>query len=200
MRYGTEHKSQTRDKILRIAARELRAKGPAHVAVADVMAGAGLSHGGFYAHFDSKADMIAAAVEVMFGDKPESSQLLDSALAESDSGTDVVAALRAFLEGYLSRAHRDGAPTGCPLPTLAGEMARQDGAAQAHYAQGLTQVTERIEAALGRMGVSQPASTARGVIAQIVGALALARATGTSAQSDAILRDNLQSLKERLGL
>src|SRR6202000_1221206 len=66
MRYEPEHKQQTRAKILRVASRAIRARGPHRVAVADVMARAGLTHGGFYAHFKSKDDLVAAAIEAMF--------------------------------------------------------------------------------------------------------------------------------------
>ena len=68
MRYSNEHKAETRRRVLKEAAQEIRAKGPDGVAVAGVMARAGLTHGGFYAHFESKDAMIADAIGTMFDD------------------------------------------------------------------------------------------------------------------------------------
>ena len=68
MRYSNEHKAETRRRVLKEAAQEIRAKGPDGVAVAGVMARAGLTHGGFYAHFESKEAMIADAIGTMFDD------------------------------------------------------------------------------------------------------------------------------------
>ena len=70
MRYDSEHKSQTREKVLKVAAKAIRAEGPRGVGVATIMSKAGLTHGGFYAHFESKDDLIAAAIEKMFVDYP----------------------------------------------------------------------------------------------------------------------------------
>ena len=66
MRYGPEHKDQTRSALLKAAAEQMRAHGPDGVSVAAVMKRVGLTHGGFYAHFESKDDLIAEAVSAMF--------------------------------------------------------------------------------------------------------------------------------------
>lgn len=198
MRYGPEHKAQSRGKILHAAARELRAKGPDRLGVADVMRSAGLTHGGFYAHFASKDALVAEALEAMFAEAAASSGRLDAALV--DPRADVRPALRGFLAAYLSPAHRDGPQPGCPLPTLAGDIARGDAAARDRFARGLARTGARIAAALRRLGDRNPDVGARAVTAQIVGAVALARALGRGAESDAILRDTLEALLERLGL
>ena len=198
MRYGPEHKAQSREKILRAAARELRAKGPDRLGVADVMRSAGLTHGGFYAHFASKDALIAEALEAMFAEAAASSRRLDAVLA--DPQADVRPALRGFLAAYLSPAHRDGPQRGCPLPALAGDIARGDAAARDRFARGLARTGARIAAALRRLGDRDSDVGARAVTAQIVGAVALARALGRGAESDAILRDTLEALLERFGL
>lgn len=198
MRYGADHKAESRDRIVQAAARRIRAKGPDGVAVADVMAGAGLTHGAFYAHFGSKEALVAEALDRMFIDAPQTSSALDLALA--DPAADVRAELRAFLERYLSPEHRDRPELGCPLPALAGDMARDEGHARAKFVSGLGRMTARTEAALARLGHCEAAAAASALVAQIVGAVALARAVGKGAQSDAILRDNLQSIKRNLGL
>ena len=71
MRYDNEHKQKTRAKVLQAAARALRSEGPERVGVAAVMAEAGLTHGGFYAHFKSKDELIAAAIGHMFDESRE---------------------------------------------------------------------------------------------------------------------------------
>ena len=117
MRYSNDHKAGTRQRVLKEAAREIRAKGPDGVAVAGVMARAGLTHGGFYAHFESKDAMIADAIGTMFEDARARAGTLDQ-------GGDPRAALRAYVDFYLSPAHRDNRDRGCPLPTLSGDLAR----------------------------------------------------------------------------
>ena len=100
MRYDSEHKSETRRRVLKEAAREIRAKGPGGVAVAGIMARAGLTHGGFYAHFDSKEALIAAAIETMF----------ESARSRFDltaNDADPRMALLGYVDFYLSPQHRD---------------------------------------------------------------------------------------------
>lgn len=128
MRYSSEHKAETRSRIVSLAAQQIRLKGPAQVAVTEVMASAGLTHGGFYAHFPSKDALVAEAVEAMFADAQSRTPALDDALA--DETTDVLGAFRTYLASYLSPAHRDGPERGCPLPALSTDMARTPGAAK----------------------------------------------------------------------
>ena len=198
MRYAPEHKSRSRARIVEAAALQVAGKGPEGVAVGEVMAAAGLTHGAFYAHFPSKSALVAEAVETMFTAAQPARNRLAEALA--DESADMRAALRAFLADYLSPRHRDGAERGCPLPALAVDMARGGGAARDRFAAGVTRITGRIEAALSRMGREGSATEARTVVAQIVGAVTLARAMGTSADSDAILSDNFDALIDRLAL
>jgi TetR/AcrR family transcriptional regulator, transcriptional repressor for nem operon len=198
VRYGSEHKAETRSRILKAAAREFRLKGPDKVAVADLMASAGLTHGGFYAHFASKDVLVAEAVDAMFADGQRRNPAPDAALA--DETADRQSALRAYLASYLSPEHRDRPDRGCPLPALSADIARNAGAAQARFALGLDRMTSSTAAALTRIGVADPGREASAAVAQMVGAVALARAVGKGAQSDAILRDTLASLSARLGL
>lgn len=198
MRYGSDHKAETRARIVSLAARQIRLRGPAKVAVAQVMAGAGLTHGGFYAHFASKDALVAEAIDAMFADARSRTPTLDQALA--DEAADLRGALRSYLGSYLSPAHRDGPERGCPLPALSADMARTPGAARARFTRGLDTLHSRIEAALTRIGADDPRGEANAVLAQMVGAVGLARALGKGEQSDALLRDTLTSLLARLGL
>lgn len=182
MRYSNEHKAETRRRVLKEAAQEIRAKGPDGVAVAGVMARAGLTHGGFYAHFESKDAMIADAIGTMFDDARERSDAIEQ-------NADPRAALRAYVDFYLSPAHRDRRERGCPLPTLSGDLARSGDAQRKRFGKGVESLTARLAKALGGIGVTDPHAEGSAMLAQMVGAVALARAVADPIQSDAILAD-----------
>jgi TetR/AcrR family transcriptional repressor of nem operon len=179
--------------VLKAAAREIRAKGPDGVAVAGVMAQAGLTHGGFYAHFASKDDLVAEAIGTMFDDARARTSVID---VEGDPRK----ALKGYLDFYLSRAHRDTRDRGCPLPTLSGDFARSDGEAKARFGKGVARLTDRLATALERIGADDPAVEASTMLAQLVGAVALARAIGDGAESDALLARTHDALVARYGL
>src|SRR5260221_5348812 len=112
MRYGTEHKQRTREKVLKAAAKAIRAKGPDRIGVAEVMADVGLTHGGFYAHFESKDDLVAAAIGQML----EESR---ARLRHETEGRTAADGLRSYLEFYLSPAHPDARRGGWSIASLA---------------------------------------------------------------------------------
>ena len=184
MRYSNEHKAKTRERVLREAAREIRAKGRENVGVARIMERAGLTHGGFYAHFESKDALIAEAIETMFRDARGRSDAIEEA------GDEPRAALKAYVDFYLSTAHRDGRDRGCPLPALSGDFARSDDIDQrARFGVGVEALTARLAKALGGLSVVDAHAEASAMLAQMVGAVALSRAVADPAQSDAILAD-----------
>lgn len=198
MRYNAQHKVESKRRILKAAAQQIRASGPAGVSVANVMSAAGLTHGAFYAHFASKDALVAEAIGAMFADSGERKGGLRDLSTCSDA--DVPQILRTFVTGYLSASHRDRPERGCPLPILAADMARSDEAARATYVAGMDRMTQRIHEALARMGSERPDADARATVAQLVGALALARATGAGDASDAVLRDSCEAIVEKLAL
>lgn len=198
MRYAAEHKSRSKARILDAAAREIRASGPGGIAIGRIMSAAGLTHGAFYAHFASKEDLVAQALGAMFDGSNAASGRLALALANED--VDLRPALKEFLANYLSPRHREGVERGCPLPALAADMARSQGAAKDSFADGARRLTARISVVLERMGIAAPDAEARTVVAQIAGAVALARAIGPGPDSDAILADNLAALTVRFEL
>jgi TetR/AcrR family transcriptional repressor of nem operon len=193
VRYSNEHKAETRQRVLKEAAREIRAKGPDGVAVAGVMARAGLTHGGFYAHFESKDAMIADAIGTMFDDARGRSD----AIEQTD---DPRVALRAYVDFYLSSAHRDRRERGCPLPTLSGDLARSGEQQRDRFGKGVEALTVRLAKALGGLGTADPHAEGSAMLAQMVGAVALSRAVADPAQSDAILADAHAGLVARYGL
>ena len=117
MRYEPEHKTRTRDRIVRNAARKLRAEGLSGPGVASVMKASGLTVGGFYKHFRSKDELLAEAIAQGFA---ESSEKICSSLQNvprEDRWKELVRL-------YLSPEHCDHPDTGCPVAALAPEMAR----------------------------------------------------------------------------
>jgi TetR/AcrR family transcriptional regulator, transcriptional repressor for nem operon len=179
--------------VLAAAAAAIRARGPHKVTVAGVMSDAGLTHGGFYEHFASKDDLVAEAIREMFR----------GALARLESYvTDArpQQALRGYVTWYLSAEHRDARQRGCPLAALSGDFARLPAAARARAAEGHARVLERLGSVLQAAGHETPEPLAMSVMAEMLGALASARALGSDSRSDAALEASRTHLLARLGL
>ena len=193
MRYEPDHKQQTRQKVLRAAARAIRAEGPHKVAVAKVMAKAGLTVGGFYAHFDSKDDLIAAAIDEMFAEARSRLLLETGELPPAE-------AIGAYIDFYLSQTHRDARATGCPMPSLAADLPRLPRKARERFAAGVRRLRSRIAEKLALLGHDEAEAEASSSVAELVGAVSLARAEPDRAASDAILDRSRSALKRRLKL
>ncbi|MDT9580528.1 TetR family transcriptional regulator [Stenotrophomonas indicatrix] len=152
-----------RAHIVETASTLFRERGYDGVGVADLMAAAGFTHGGFYKHFGSKADLMAEAAAC---------GLTSSAAAVADLD------VQAFVSEYLSRAHRDGPGQGCTLAALCTDAARQTGAVKAAFAAG---IEARLATRATQEGQAQrdPDDAARArriaLMAQAVGALVLSR-------------------------
>jgi TetR/AcrR family transcriptional repressor of nem operon len=193
MRYDTDHKARTRERILDEAASAIRASGPQGVSVGGLMKKAGLTHGGFYAHFGSKDDLIAEAISHMFGGPYAN-------FATLTEGKPPAEALAAYVDFYLSPRHRDARDRGCPLPSLSGDLARMPPSARARFGEGAERLRSSIAGLLEAMGRDDAEALASSAIAEMVGAIALARATDDVARSDAILAATRGALNERLGI
>jgi TetR/AcrR family transcriptional repressor of nem operon len=193
MRYDSEHKERTRKRVLAEAAAAIREQGPDKVGVAGLMAKAGLTHGGFYAHFKSKDDLIAQAIGQMFEDSYGNflHWTKDQTPAEG---------LARFIDNYVSARHRDAPDRGCPIPSLSGDLARMPPEARERFTQGVTTLTDAIAGLLGQTGKPDAEDLAASTIAEMIGALALSRAVGDPATSDRILERSRRVLKQRLGL
>ena len=193
MRYDAEHRGKTREKILKEAATAIRARGPEGVGVAALMKQAGLTHGGFYAHFGSKDALVAEAIGVMF---EEARNRFDWTLAEADPR----AALDKYVGFYLSPVHRDARGRGCPIAALSGDMARLEPAARERFAKGSTALAQRLGEALARHGIANAPAAGRSMLAELVGALLLSRTVTDPAESDAILADSAAAIRTRYRL
>jgi len=169
----------THDRIVEVAARALRRNGYAGVGVADVMKQAGLTHGGFYAHFESRDALLAEAIERAGRDSAAiMSQRVDASRARGES------ALRAIVEGYLSDAHLIGTETGCVVAALSSEMPRQSPALLAPAVERVRKLIAVVRRALPAGGSKEQAMV---IAATMVGTLQLARTLGPNAQGKAML-------------
>lgn len=166
---------------MQAAARSFRSRGYRAAGVDQVMDAAGLTAGGFYAHFKSKEALLAETLGLS----------LEQARAQLFSGLDDLDGvdwLRAVVGRYLSRSHRDHPDSGCSLPALAGEIAREGRAPrqalQDYLQQLVADLAPRAPAAPGL----EPEDRVLATVALLSGALMLARAVPDEQLSDRILR------------
>lgn len=173
----TKAQSQAnRAHIVETASTLFRERGYDGVGVADLMATAGLTHGGFYKHFQSKADLMAEAATCGFSETVAKTEGADTA---------------AFIEQYLSREHRDAPGSGCTMAALSGDAARQPEHVKEAFAAGIERLLATLEGEEKPKGAAaRRAARARGLdaFAQVVGAIVLSRACpDDSALADEIL-------------
>ena len=142
----------THDRIVDVAARTLRRSGYAGVGVADVMKQAGLTHGGFYAHFESRDALLAEAIERAGRDSAANiSRRIDAARTRGHS------ALRGLVEGYLSDEHLSAAETGCVVAATSSEMPRQSAALRALSSARVNNLIAMVKQALPKGGSQEQA-------------------------------------------
>ena len=193
MRYSDGHKEETRGRVVRAAARAIRQRGPDGISVAEIMSEVGMTHGGFYAHFPSKDALVVAAVEAAFEDKRDHFDRAGEGLSPADQ-------LSQFVDSYVSAVHRDRPERGCPVTTLSIDLPRQGGAARAAYDAGVKRLILRLA---GHLTVGAPGdreALAGSLLAEMAGAVVLARAVSDPILSDRLLADCRRSVKQRMGL
>jgi len=193
MRYSADHKAETHARLLRAAAAQMRKQGMDGVGVAEIMRGVGLTHGGFYAHFKCKDDLIAQAVSQIFADNAERFARWMKDIAPGER-------LGIFIERYLSPAHRDRPDRGCPLTTITADVTRQSAAARQAFDAGATSIFAHMEAMIPPGLGDDRAMLARSILSEMAGAVALARAVGDPEQSDRILAAARAGVRRRCGL
>ena len=193
MRYGPEQSEKTKERVVKVAAAQMRKHGPDKVGVADVMSRAGLTHGGFYAHFASKDDLIAAAVERMFEEARARFREWTNDKTQPD-------ALRAYINAYVSAVHRDSPQTGCAIAALSSDIHRQGKKARAAYDAGVARLVNSIAGLLPQGDEGRKRALAVSMLAEMTGAVAAARAVSDKMLSDEILASARRSLRARAGL
>jgi TetR/AcrR family transcriptional repressor of nem operon len=180
MRYETDRKAKTRVRVLQEASNAIRAHGPDRIGVADIMGRAGLTHGGFYAHFKSKDDLVAETIGFMFENH------YATFLAHLDT-PDPRLALTRFVERYLSMRHRDAIDRGCPIPVLAGDVPRLPLAIREKFVAAIDRLTQGIATLLDRMAVENAQTRAAALLSELIGALAIARIHPDALKAEASL-------------
>jgi len=185
----SSRKQTTHDRILDIAAASVRATGFHGTGVADIMKQAGLTHGGFYAHFASRDALLAEALARAGQDSGE--RMRRSVAARQARGA---SPLRAMVENYLSDRHLRDAECGCPVAALASEMPRQAPEVRQVAAQNVKSLLDGVGRALP---AGSGAAAAAAVASQMVGALQLARALGDNAEGRAVLASARSALLEQ---
>ncbi len=178
MRYSAKHKQKTHERIVTKAARLFREAGYTGCGVDSVMRAARLTPGGFYAHFRDKEALLTEALTHC---RTDAARFIAAAI---DDGRDP---LVAWVEAYLNREHLDAPGTGCPLPTLAGEIARQPAKVRRVFTKTLRAYIATLGALHPRKRGSRRSDEAIVTIATLAGAVLLARAVEDGDLSERIL-------------
>jgi AcrR family transcriptional regulator len=186
-RTNLSRKEATHERIVEVAARAIRRNGYGGAGVADVMKEAGLTHGGFYAHFGSREAMLAEAADRAGADTVAKLASIAAAVPPDE-------ALRALLRAYLSQAHIERVETGCPVAALGSEMPRQPlevRRAATRRIKELIDLVARQSPGWGQPGAHEHALA---TVATMVGALVLGRAVDDPRLSEAVLAAALKHL------
>ena len=177
-RYGKQHKQGTRRRIIEAAGRRLKRDGIDGSGVATLMADAGLTNGAFYAHFDSKEDLVASAV---------ADQLREQREAFSTQS------LEEIVRGYLSIEHRNDTEGGCPSAALLDEIARSSDAVRRAYTDGQVAIIDDVAARLAPDDPQSARAQVLGVFALMVGTLQVSRALADQPLADEVLEQGIHN-------
>jgi TetR/AcrR family transcriptional regulator, transcriptional repressor for nem operon len=192
MRYSKEHKQETHERIVRKASVRLREKGAHGVGVADLMKEAGLTHGGFYAHFASREALVIEA----FNYAMDRSTARWRQLAEE---TPPEKRFAAIVESYLTTIHRDDPGHGCAVPTLGPDIAREGAKARKAFAARLDEMIEMMADQVPELPRTAARQQAIAALSTMVGALVLSRVAGSGDFSGEILETGRAAALERTG-
>ncbi len=190
MRYSKEHKLETHARIVKKASVRLREKGAHGIGVADLMKDAGLTHGGFYAHFDSREALVIEA----FADAMDRSTEHWRKLAEQASPEK---RLGAIVDSYLTPAHRDDPGRGCAVPALGAEIARESPKTRKAFAAKLEQMIDMLAAQIPELPRNAARKQAMAAIATMMGTVVLSRIAGNGEFSDEILKAGRDAVLDR---
>ena len=180
MRYSKEHKQETHARIVKKAATRLRERGAHGIGVADLMKEAGLTHGGFYAHFDSREALVIEAFAYAMDRGTERWRKI----AEQ---TPPDKRLAAIVESYLTPVHRDDPGHGCAVPTLGAEIARESPKTRRAFAAKLDQMIDMLADQIPDVPRKAARKQAMATLATMMGTLVLSRIAGTGEFSGEML-------------
>jgi TetR/AcrR family transcriptional repressor of nem operon len=187
MRSSNQVAAENRERIVALAAKLVRERGLASVGVAELMEAAGMTHGGFYKHFESKDALIAEAVAYSFKTPGGSLRLAAEAARPGQE-------LKAIVDAYLSERHRDHPGAGCAVAALAGEVGNRKSPARNALQEG----RERLVSLVAKYWKGPDREgNASAFVSTMVGALINAR-LAAGASSDAVLRAAKRELYQRI--
>lgn len=184
---AVSRKEATHERIVEVAARAIRRSGYAGTGVADIMREAGLTHGGFYAHFESRDALLAEA-----GDRAgaESVALAARVAAAAPAGQ----ALQAMMQAYLSQEHMDAIETGCPVAALGSEMPRQTPEVRHAATIHIKEMIDLFARQLPDWGQPRAHERAMALVCAMIGTAMLARAVDDPRLSTALCAATLKQL------
>src|SRR5689334_10841179 len=186
MRYEPEHKIRTRERIIRNAARKLRAEGLSGPGVESVMKASGLTVGGFYKHFRSKDELLAEAIAQGFSELSEKVSSVQD-VPPQDRWKEIV-------RWYLSAEHCNHPGTGCPVVTLAPDIARAKLSVRKRTAELMRELTDRWVELMPGATPGERQRNFFAIFSAIAGAVAIARLFTEPADRQKVLdsvRDSL---------
>ncbi len=187
------HTEKMRRDILFHAARILRVGGPEKLGVAALMAEVGLTHGGFYAYFSSKDDLLAQAITTI----NEERHRYFLSVTEGKSPED---ALGDYIDAYTASHHRDVLEDSCAIPALASYVPQMSPTCRARFADGVDRLEQGLAKLISTLGRKSARDLAGMVVASLAGAIVLARSSSNMGHSDRILKNSRQFTKQLLQL
>jgi TetR/AcrR family transcriptional repressor of nem operon len=188
MKVSKAQAAANRERILAESAQLFRERGFAGIGVADLMKSAGLTHGGFYGHFQSKDDLIAQASARTLAETLEEWKQVAAQADETP--------LAAFMAAYLTPEHRDNPGEGCLLAALGAEIAREGAPVRRAVTEGLQAIVAVLAEAIPVGSESERRADVLAMYASAVGTLVLARAVDDPALSDEILAATARALEK----
>ncbi|MGY4478579.1 TetR/AcrR family transcriptional regulator [Bradyrhizobium sp. USDA 3364] len=180
MRYSKEHKQETHARIVKRAATRLRERGAHGIGVADLMKDAGLTHGGFYAHFDSREALVIEAFNYAMDRANERWRKVTADVPPEKR-------LATIVDGYLSAVHRDDPGQGCAVPALGAEIARESPKTRKAFALKLDQMIDMITDQIQDVPRKAARKQAMATLATMLGTIVMSRIAGSGEMSDEIL-------------
>lgn len=188
MRHSKDEKAANHERIVGVAAQQIRERGTDRPGVAEIMRAAGLTHGGFYKHFGSRDELIDEAVaSALTENELKAEQMLTS--ADGD-------ALAAFTDWYVSTAHRDDPGAGCGVAALGPDVSRIGGAAQEAYRGQVDRYLAHLQTLIGGDD-TESRGAALVTLSTMVGALVIARGLGATPRSGELLDTVREAIRER---
>ena len=183
MGHSQADKARSRERILEVAAAQLRELGLDGVSIGDLMKAVDLTHGGFYGHFASRDDLVAAALDKALTDGEASAIRSSSAKGKRT--------LKSVANSYLSKVHRDNPDSGCAVAALSGDVARSNDQNREIMSTHLARYFDNMQNVMGDTGSRELAIS---LMCMMVGAVTLSRVTTDASRSDEILQAARKSI------